>query len=395
MLLVGGENVYTTEVEAVFRAHPAVRQTAVFGIPNGVMGELVAASVTLNPAFAAAGASAAVSFATSFQRGMVEWCRSRLADYKVPVAVHVIDAMPTTGSGKPLKTELRRMFASPGSTAAVMPHPSPADIREDGDGETMLSAEEVASQIASHLSLTVLSNQSLHDDNSSSFSSAAPTNVEIHPELTLMVVADLHSLKLEIIMNNLMDGNTTARHIALLLVGNGTPQSDTTLSQQQHWLDRWINDDGIELMIVHLGSVTDSCVETGVLSAALSTVQDQLPPLNTIVVYHDEDEKVVKTDQGGAATTHTYSHSDVTATVLKTLAGLVGQEAADRIKDGEPLMSAGVTSILAIQLVNALEDALSTELPGTLVFDYPNVEEITEFIAESAVVEDVTQASAI
>jgi long-chain acyl-CoA synthetase len=55
MLLVGGENVYSVAVEAVLAAHPAVAQAAVFGVPNPVLGELVAAAVVAKPA-AVAGA---------------------------------------------------------------------------------------------------------------------------------------------------------------------------------------------------------------------------------------------------------------------------------------------------------------------------------------------------
>ena len=44
-------------------------------------------------------------------RELVGWCQARLAHYKVPAAVHVLERMPTTGSGKILKTELRRIFA--------------------------------------------------------------------------------------------------------------------------------------------------------------------------------------------------------------------------------------------------------------------------------------------
>lgn len=105
MILCGGENVYCSEVEAVLIAHPAVAQVAVFGVPNAVLGELVAAAVVLVAAPVSESASAS---ATGVQQQLVEWCRSRLAHYKVPSQVHVVEAMPVTGSGKILKTELRQ-----------------------------------------------------------------------------------------------------------------------------------------------------------------------------------------------------------------------------------------------------------------------------------------------
>ena len=67
MLLVGGENVYTTEVEAVLHAHPAVHQAAVFGVPNRVMGELVAAAVTLVPQ----------GKTTPTGKELIAWCKER------------------------------------------------------------------------------------------------------------------------------------------------------------------------------------------------------------------------------------------------------------------------------------------------------------------------------
>lgn len=116
-----GENIYCSEVEAVLISHPAVAQVAVFGVPNAVMGELVAAAVVMKtPAqlqLSAAGASSSASMLAAaapaeVQRQLAEWCRARLAHYKVPSHVHVVEAMPITGSGKILKTVLRERFAA-------------------------------------------------------------------------------------------------------------------------------------------------------------------------------------------------------------------------------------------------------------------------------------------
>ena len=96
MVLVGGENVYTAEVEGALYAHPAVMQAAVFGVPNDVMGEMVAAAVVLKP-----GGDISPSSLQSF-------CRTSLAAYKVPYSIRVLDRMPTTGSGKIRKEELKK-----------------------------------------------------------------------------------------------------------------------------------------------------------------------------------------------------------------------------------------------------------------------------------------------
>lgn len=58
-------------------------------------------------------------------RELIDWCAARLAHYKVPAAMHVLPKMPTTGSGKILKTELRKMFGG-GGGAAPAPAPAPA-----------------------------------------------------------------------------------------------------------------------------------------------------------------------------------------------------------------------------------------------------------------------------
>ncbi|MEW5315631.1 MAG: hypothetical protein WDW38_007045 [Sanguina aurantia] len=125
MILVGGENVYCTEVESVLYAHPAVSQAAVFGIPNQLMGETVLAAVVLKEAPAGQAVPAASAAATT--RLLMAWCRERLANYKIPMRIHYLAAMPITGSGKVLKTELRRMFQPPALLAtAAAPAAAPA-----------------------------------------------------------------------------------------------------------------------------------------------------------------------------------------------------------------------------------------------------------------------------
>lgn len=90
-MLVGGENVYCTEVESVLFAHPAVSQAAVFGIPNQLMGETVVAALVLKetPAGQGAPAAAAAAAAASTTRLLMAWCRERLANYKIPMRVSV------------------------------------------------------------------------------------------------------------------------------------------------------------------------------------------------------------------------------------------------------------------------------------------------------------------
>src|SRR5262249_8188646 len=99
MIVTGGENVYSGEVEAVLLEHPAVREAAVFGIPDNEWGELVAATVVLR-SDRAAGAD-----------GLVAFCRRTLAHYKVPRHIEFSDSdLPKNAAGKVLKRLLRDRF---------------------------------------------------------------------------------------------------------------------------------------------------------------------------------------------------------------------------------------------------------------------------------------------
>ena len=99
MIVTGGENVYSGEVEAVIYAHPAVREAAVFGIPDPKWGELVMACVVLKP-----GSTLAVD-------DLIAFCRKSLASYKIPRRVEFSETeLPKSGSGKILKIDLRKRF---------------------------------------------------------------------------------------------------------------------------------------------------------------------------------------------------------------------------------------------------------------------------------------------
>ena len=99
MIVTGGENVYSGEVEAVLYAHPAVREAAVFGIPDPNWGELVMASVVLKPGMSLT------------PDDLVAYCRLSLASYKIPRRVELLDSdLPKSGSGKILKKALRERF---------------------------------------------------------------------------------------------------------------------------------------------------------------------------------------------------------------------------------------------------------------------------------------------
>jgi acyl-CoA synthetase (AMP-forming)/AMP-acid ligase II len=99
MIVTGGENVYSGEVEAVIYTHPAVREVTVFGIPDPKWGELVMADVVLKPG------------KTLSADELIAYCRRSLANYKVPRRVEFSDTeLPKSGSGKILKKVLRERF---------------------------------------------------------------------------------------------------------------------------------------------------------------------------------------------------------------------------------------------------------------------------------------------
>ena len=96
MVISGGENIATPEVERVLYEHPAVLEAAVVGMAHERWGEVPRAVVVLRPG-AAADADE-----------LREFCLARLAKFKVPVVVDFSDGLPRTPSGKVLKRELRR-----------------------------------------------------------------------------------------------------------------------------------------------------------------------------------------------------------------------------------------------------------------------------------------------
>lgn len=113
MFISGGENVYPAEVENALAEHPAVVEAAVVGVPDPRWGEVGRAFVR----YGAGGGPTPEEL-----RGFLA---TRLAKYKVPVHVDVVDALPRTGSGKVRKAELRRLPLPPvGRPSIPRGHPT-------------------------------------------------------------------------------------------------------------------------------------------------------------------------------------------------------------------------------------------------------------------------------
>jgi long-chain acyl-CoA synthetase len=98
MVVTGGYNVYSKEVEQVLVQHPDIADAAVIGVPDALYGEAVAAFVELLP-----GASLSAE-------SVIDYCRSQLAGYKKPRHVRFVDALPRNSLGKVLKAQLRERF---------------------------------------------------------------------------------------------------------------------------------------------------------------------------------------------------------------------------------------------------------------------------------------------
>ena len=99
MIVSGGSNIYSTEVENALSKHPAVAQSAVIGVPDEKWGEAVKALVILR------------KDASATPDELIGFCRQYIAGYKVPKSIVFVDALPMTPTGKVLKRELRRQHA--------------------------------------------------------------------------------------------------------------------------------------------------------------------------------------------------------------------------------------------------------------------------------------------
>jgi long-chain acyl-CoA synthetase len=99
MIVSGGENVYSGEVEAAIYEIPEVKEAAVFGIPDEKWGELVAAAVVLRPG------------TNLSAEELKQYCKTRIASYKVPRHIEFMtEELPKSGSGKILKRVLREKY---------------------------------------------------------------------------------------------------------------------------------------------------------------------------------------------------------------------------------------------------------------------------------------------
>jgi acyl-CoA synthetase (AMP-forming)/AMP-acid ligase II len=98
MIVTGGENVYSTEVEYVLYEHPEVLECAVIGVPDETWGEAVKAVIVRRPG------------AKTDEKEIIEFVKKRLARFKAPKTIDFVSEIPKTGSGKLYKKALKDKY---------------------------------------------------------------------------------------------------------------------------------------------------------------------------------------------------------------------------------------------------------------------------------------------
>lgn len=100
MIITGGENVYSIEIEGLLYSHPSILEAAVIGLPDSVWGEIVTAVIVVKP------------HRKLNEDGVIDFCRGQLASFKIPKRVIFTDYLPKTGSEKLYKHKLREMYCN-------------------------------------------------------------------------------------------------------------------------------------------------------------------------------------------------------------------------------------------------------------------------------------------
>jgi len=94
LIIRGGENIAPREIDEVLLKHDAVSDAVAFGVPHPTLGEEVAAAVVLHQANSIGEAE------------LVKYCRERLAEFKCPKKIYIIESIPTTATGKVRRREV-------------------------------------------------------------------------------------------------------------------------------------------------------------------------------------------------------------------------------------------------------------------------------------------------
>ena len=107
MYISGGENIYPAEIEGVLYGYDLIREVSVIGAPHETWGEAGCAIVALKEG------------TTLDLKSLLDFCEGKLAAYKHPLHLVLVDALPRNATGKVLKYQLRQQYASLGSKAQL------------------------------------------------------------------------------------------------------------------------------------------------------------------------------------------------------------------------------------------------------------------------------------
>jgi fatty-acyl-CoA synthase len=107
MIIRGGENIYPREIEEFLHTHPAIQDVQVIGVPDERLGEAVCAWVVLQPG------------AELSEQALTEYCRGRIAHFKIPRYVRFVDSFPMTVTGKVQKFAMREREVTERGLATV------------------------------------------------------------------------------------------------------------------------------------------------------------------------------------------------------------------------------------------------------------------------------------
>lgn len=105
LIVSGGENISSLEVEKILLAHPGVQEAAVIAVRDDKWGEVPKGCVMLKAG------------ATATEKELIEFCRARLAHYKCPQSIDFFESLPKTGTGKVLRRELRQKYCNQQATS--------------------------------------------------------------------------------------------------------------------------------------------------------------------------------------------------------------------------------------------------------------------------------------
>ena len=338
MLLVGGENVYTTEVEEVLTAHPAIHHAAVFGIPHELMGDLVAAAVTIVPGLSTPPTKEAIR----------TWCHEHLAEYKVPVEVLFLDKLPTTATGKPLKKELQSMMISR-QTKEI------ASSRQEG----LSFSQGLVDALTGYVEL-------YSSENMEGFEKYGR---EIVSNMTYLIVAQD-----EDILSALAEQSLESLSHAVIFLALPSDRKLTPTLQEN------INKISLQLDSVLVFQTPEAWWKENqniYLKAMLAIVQDTMPPIAGLI-------QLPKIPVSSGIEDVVHDSIFIQKSIEGALKDFLREgEAMEAAKMGQlPLMEAGLTSTSAVQFVSFVEKTLGMDLPGTLVFDYPTIPDIIAFVEQ-------------